>query len=127
MVLAGVDEQLLVALAQGPRDGRGLDELGPVADDGEDAHRRSLRPGGGGFSSPGIPFGISLTGIKKHVRVLEEVELVRTEKVGRSRRCSLGPRGLEEASGWIETYRRTLEGRLDRLGEFLQETKGEQR
>jgi DNA-binding transcriptional ArsR family regulator len=71
------------------------------------------------------PFGISLTGLKKHVRVLEDVELVATEKVGRSRRCSLGPRDLEDAERWIETYRHMLEARLDRFGELLERTKGE--
>lgn len=71
------------------------------------------------------PFGISLTGMKKHVSVLEDADLVTTEKVGRARRCSLGPRDLGEMQGWIETYRRTLEARLDRLGEFLERTKGE--
>jgi DNA-binding transcriptional ArsR family regulator len=73
------------------------------------------------------PFGMTLTGVKKHVRVLEDVELVATEKVGRARRCSLGPRRLEDAQRWIETYRRMLDGRLDRLGEFLERTKGEAR
>jgi DNA-binding transcriptional ArsR family regulator len=72
------------------------------------------------------PLGMSLTGLKKHVRALEEVELVTTEKVGRARRCSLGPRALEEAQRWIETYRRTLDARLDRFGEVLERTKGEQ-
>jgi DNA-binding transcriptional ArsR family regulator len=71
------------------------------------------------------PFGMTLTGLKKHVRVLEEAELVTTEKVGRSRRCTLGPRRLEDARGWIETYQRMLDDRLDRLGEFLERTKGD--
>jgi DNA-binding transcriptional ArsR family regulator len=71
------------------------------------------------------PFGISLTGLKKHVKVLEDADLVTTEKVGRARRCSLGPRDLGEAQSWIETYRQMLEARLDRLGEFLERTKGE--
>ena len=71
------------------------------------------------------PFEMSLTGMKKHVRILEEVELVTTEKVGRSRRCALGPRRLEDARQWIESYRQVLEGRLDRFGEVLEQTKGE--
>ncbi|HZA89106.1 MAG TPA: metalloregulator ArsR/SmtB family transcription factor [Solirubrobacterales bacterium] len=71
------------------------------------------------------PFGISLTGLKKHVRVLEDVELVTTEKVGRARRCSLGPRDLDDAERWIETYRHMLDARLDRFGELLERTKGE--
>jgi DNA-binding transcriptional ArsR family regulator len=70
------------------------------------------------------PFGISLTGMKKHVRVLEEAELVTTEKVGRARTCSLGPRRLDDVQDWIETYRRMLDERLDRFGELLERTKG---
>jgi DNA-binding transcriptional ArsR family regulator len=70
------------------------------------------------------PFGISLTGTRKHVQVLEDAELVTTEKVGRVRRCSLGPRRLEDLEEWIETYRRMLDERLDRFGELLERTKG---
>jgi DNA-binding transcriptional ArsR family regulator len=70
------------------------------------------------------PFGISLTGMKKHVRVLEDAELVRTEKVGRTRRCYVGPRRLDDVRAWTETYRRTLDERLDRFGELLERTKG---
>jgi len=73
------------------------------------------------------PFGITLTGMKKHVRVLEDAELVTTEKVGRARQCTLGPRRLEDAQEWIETYRRMLNERLDRFGELLERTKGEPR
>ena len=73
------------------------------------------------------PFEMSLTGMKKHVRVLEDVELVTTEKAGRARRCTLGPRRLEDAQRWIETYRQMLEARLDRFGELLEQTKGEPR
>jgi DNA-binding transcriptional ArsR family regulator len=72
------------------------------------------------------PFEMSLTGLKKHVRILEDAELVTTEKVGRTRRCSLGPRPLEDARRWIETYQYTLDARLDRFGELLERTeKGE--
>jgi DNA-binding transcriptional ArsR family regulator len=70
------------------------------------------------------PFGISLTGMKKHVRVLEDAELVTTEKVGRVRRCDLGPRRLDDVQEWVETYRRMLDERLDRLGALLDRTKG---
>ena len=70
------------------------------------------------------PFGISLTGCKKHVRVLEDAELVTTEKVGRVRRCSAGPRRLEDVHEWTEMYRRMLDERLDRFGELLERTKG---
>jgi DNA-binding transcriptional ArsR family regulator len=73
------------------------------------------------------PFGITLTGCKKHVRVLEEAQLLSSEKIGRTRRCRLGPRRLDDASAWIETYRQMLNERLDRLDSFLEDDKGEQR
>jgi DNA-binding transcriptional ArsR family regulator len=73
------------------------------------------------------PFGISLTGMKKHVRVLEEGGLVTTEKIGRARRCSLGPRGLDEVEEWVDLQRRMLNERLDRFGELIQRKKGDAR
>ncbi len=69
-------------------------------------------------------FDMTLTGIKKHVGILEGAGLVRTRKVGRVRRCRLGPRSLVNETMWIAKYRRMLEERLDRLGEFLERTKG---
>ena len=73
------------------------------------------------------PFGISLTGMKKHVQVLEEAGLVTTEKVGRTRRCSsTGPARLDEVQSWADGYRRMLNERLDRFGQLLERTKGVQ-
>lgn len=69
------------------------------------------------------PAGISLPGMKKHVRVLEEAGLVVTTKVGRARRCELAERQLDEVEAWTAMYRQMLEGRLDRLGELLERTK----
>lgn len=69
-------------------------------------------------------FDMTLTGIKKHVQVLEHAGLVTTEKVGRVRTCRLGPRRLEDEANWIAQYRTMLEARLDRLGTFLESTKG---
>ena len=68
---------------------------------------------------------ITLTGTKKHVQILEAAGLVTTEKVGRTRICRLGPRRLEDELGWIETYRRQLDERLDRFGELLTQRKGQ--
>ena len=68
---------------------------------------------------------MTLTGMKKHVHVLEEAGLVTTEKIGRVRYCRLGPRRLEEESDWIEKYRTMLEARYELLGEFLERTKGD--
>ena len=54
---------------------------------------------------------MTLTGMKKHVGVLEQAGLVMTEKVGRVRTCKLGPRGLEKEAAWIERYRQLWEER----------------
>jgi DNA-binding transcriptional ArsR family regulator len=70
-------------------------------------------------------FGMTLTGMKKHIGVLEEAGLVSTQKVGRVRICRIGPRRLEDETAWIARYQEMLEARLDRLGAFLERTKGE--
>ena len=70
-------------------------------------------------------FDMTLTGIKKHVQVLEDAKLVTTRKEGRVRYCRVGPRRLDEEAKWIMTYQAMLEARLDRLGTFLERTKGE--
>ena len=94
-----------------------------------DPTRRSvlerLGRGSATISELAEPFGISLTGMKKHVQVLEDAELVTTEKVGRVRRCHTGPRRLDDVQAWMDTYRRMLDERLDRFGELLERTKGE--
>ena len=68
-------------------------------------------------------FDMTLTGIKKHVRTLEDAKLVTTEKVGRVRHVRLGPDRLDAQVAWIEKYRAMLEDRMDRLGEFLEQRK----
>jgi DNA-binding transcriptional ArsR family regulator len=90
-----------------------------LADPTRRAVLERLGRGSAGISELAAPFGISLTGMKKHVGVLEEAGLVRTEKVGRTRRCELGPRRLEDVREWTESYRRMLDERLDRFGELL--------
>jgi DNA-binding transcriptional ArsR family regulator len=70
------------------------------------------------------PFGMSLTGMKKHVRVLEDAELVVSAKVGRTRRCSPGLGRLDDVQAWIETYRRMVEERLDRFADLMERTEG---
>ena len=67
------------------------------------------------------PFGLTLNGVKKHVGILEDVDLVVTAKVGRARECQLGPAQLQEATGWIDAYRRAWERRLDRFGAYVEE------
>ena len=68
---------------------------------------------------------MTLTGMKKHVQVLEDARLVTTEKVGRVRTARLGTRRLEDESAWIGMYQEMLNSRLNRLEEFLERTKGE--
>jgi len=69
-------------------------------------------------------FEMTLTGMKKHVQILERSGLVTTEKVGRVRTCRPGPCRLEDETAWIARYRQMLDARLNRLGEFLERTKG---
>ncbi len=72
-------------------------------------------------------FHMTLTGMRKHVGVLEQAGLVRTEKVGRVRTCRLGPRQLAAEMAWLEKYRQMWEARFESLDEVLREitdTKG---
>jgi DNA-binding transcriptional ArsR family regulator len=68
-------------------------------------------------------FRMTLTGMKKHVGVLEQAGLVTTEKVGRVRTCKLGPRRLEEEAAWIERYRQLWDARFDALDTIVEELK----
>jgi len=86
-----------------------------------DPTRRAVleRLGGGSatISELAGPFGMSLTGMKKHVRLLEEAQLVTTEKVGRARSCTLAPYAFEGIRTWLQ--------RLDRFAQVVERTKGE--
>jgi DNA-binding transcriptional ArsR family regulator len=64
---------------------------------------------------------MTLTGMRKHVGVLEQAGLVTTEKVGRVRTCRLGPRRLEEETAWIGWYRQLWDARFDELDEVVEE------
>ena len=85
-----------------------------------DPTRRSIleRLGNGSatVSELAEPFGMSLTGIKKHIRLLEQAELVTTEKIGRVRRCTLAPYAFEGITTWL--------ARLDRFAQVVERTKG---
>jgi len=70
-------------------------------------------------------FRMTLTGMKKHVSVLERAGLVTTEKVGRVRTCRLGQRGLEAEAEWIEARRKLFEARFDALDKIIEEMKQE--
>ncbi len=72
-------------------------------------------------------FQMTLTGMKKHVGVLEQAGLVTTEKVGRVRTCKLGLRGLEDEAAWIEGYRQLWAARFDELDRVVAELKAQEK
>ena len=96
-----------------------------------DPTRRSVverlgRDGVATVSELAEPAGISLTGMKKHLRVLEEAGLVESEKVGRARQCRLGPNRAEVLATWVEEHRKMVEQRYQRLDALLARRMGEQ-
>ena len=68
-------------------------------------------------------FNMTLTGMKKHIGVLEQTGLVITQKVGRVRTCKLGPRRLEEATAWLDKYHQLWAARFDELDRVIEELK----
>ena len=68
-------------------------------------------------------FDMTLTGMKKHVGVLERAGLVITQKVGRVRTCKIGPQRLEEATAWLDKYRQLWAARFDELDRVIEELK----
>jgi DNA-binding transcriptional ArsR family regulator len=68
-------------------------------------------------------FHMTLTGMKKHVVVLEQAGLVVTEKVGRVRTCRIGARRLEDAAAWIERYHQLWDARFGELDQVIDELK----
>lgn len=70
---------------------------------------------------------MTLTGMKKHVGVLEQAGFVTTEKIGRVRTCRLGRRRLAEEAAWIERYRQVWEARFDALDEIVEELKSKEK
>lgn len=72
-------------------------------------------------------FQMTLTGMKKHIGVLEQTGLVTTEKAGRVRTCRLGPRRLEEEAAWLESHRQLWQARFDELDRIVEELKRTER
>ena len=95
-----------------------------------DATRRGilaqLGSGDASITSLADNFHMTLTGMKKHVSVLERAGLVTTKKVGRVRTCKLGERGLEAEAEWIEAHRKLFEARFDALDKVILEIKQEE-
>jgi len=84
-----------------------------------------LGRGDASISDLAARYDMTLTGMRKHVSLLEAAGLVKSAKVGRVRTCRLGPRRLEDELDWIIRHRRQVAARLDQLGDFLERTKGE--
>ena len=82
-----------------------------------------LSNGPASISELAQPSGMSMPGLLKHVRILEQAHLVTTQKQGRVRHCRLDLGHLDDAEQWIQTYRRRWERRLDRLGDYLERQK----
>jgi len=99
-----------------------------LADPARRAMVERLSRGPAPVSELARPLPMSLPAVMQHLGVLEAAGLVRSEKVGRVRRCAIEPGALGEAEQWINARRLEWEGRLDRLGDYLKtlETKGDQ-
>jgi DNA-binding transcriptional ArsR family regulator len=93
-----------------------------LADPGRRLMVERLSQGPASVSELGKPLSMSLTAVVQHVQVLEASGLVRSQKTGRTRTCSINPAGLRSAESWIAGRRARWERRLDRLGTFLDDT-----
>lgn len=111
-----------------PSRSAGLDDaFGALADPTRRGILERLGRGDASITELAGSFEMTLTGMKKHVHVLEQASLVTTEKRGRVRTCRLGPQRLDDAARWIAAYRRMLEQRLDHLGAYLDRTREDER
>jgi DNA-binding transcriptional ArsR family regulator len=95
-----------------------------LADPGRRLMLERLGRGPASVSELGKPLSMSLAAVVQHVQILEASGLVRTQKLGRTRTCSLNLVTLRSAERWISERRGFVERRLDRLGEYLAETPG---
>ncbi|HEY7144994.1 MAG TPA: metalloregulator ArsR/SmtB family transcription factor [Streptosporangiaceae bacterium] len=92
-----------------------------LADPGRRVMVERLSKGPASVSELGRPLAMSLAAVLQHVQVLEASGLVRSQKVGRTRTCSIDPAVLGSAEQWISQRRARWERRLDRLGEYLEQ------
>jgi len=96
-----------------------------LADPGRRLMIERLCEGPASVSELGKPLAMSLAAVVQHVQVLEASGLVRSQKTGRTRTCSINPAALRSAEGWIAQRRTMTERRLDRLGRYLEQTAAE--
>lgn len=97
--------------------------FGALADPTRRGILERLRSGPATVTELAERFGMTLTGIKKHIRLLEEAGMVVTEKQGRVRWCRLGEDVFDREVAWLQRYRQLVEERMDRLDAFLERTK----
>jgi DNA-binding transcriptional ArsR family regulator len=93
-----------------------------LADPGRRLMVERLSEGPASVSELGRPLAMSLAAVLQHVQVLEASGLVRSQKTGRTRTCSINPAGLRSAERWMSERRAICERRLDRLGDYLADT-----
>jgi DNA-binding transcriptional ArsR family regulator len=93
-----------------------------LADPGRRLMVERLSEGPASVSELGRPLAMSLAAVLQHVQVLEASGLVRSQKTGRTRTCSINPAGLRSAEQWMSERRTLVERRLDRLGDYLADT-----
>ncbi|MGE5567008.1 MAG: ArsR/SmtB family transcription factor [Parcubacteria group bacterium] len=94
-----------------------------LADPGRRAMLERLSRGPASVSQLAEPLDMSMSAVVQHLAVLEESGLVTSQKVGRVRTCQMQPGALSKAEEWINRQRQEWERRLDRLAEYLEETK----
>jgi DNA-binding transcriptional ArsR family regulator len=93
-----------------------------LADPGRRVMIERLSQGPASVSELARPLAMSLAAVVHHVQVLEASGLVRSQKVGRTRTCTINPTAMRSAESWIAERRTLVERRLDRLGEYLSQT-----
>lgn len=98
-----------------------------LADPTRRAILKRLAAGPANVKELAAPFDMSGPAVSKHLRVLERAGLIRRGRAAQARPCELEAAPLEQAASWMESYRTFWEGRLDRLGAYLQQLQAERR
>jgi DNA-binding transcriptional ArsR family regulator len=98
-------------------------KLQAIADPTRRAMLARLRQGDATVNELAAPFKMSLPGVSKHIKVLEQAGLITRSRAAQQRPCRLSPEGLKEVDDWMSAYRDIWNGRLDRLESYLQTIK----
>jgi DNA-binding transcriptional ArsR family regulator len=98
-------------------------KLQAIADPTRRAMLARLRQGDATVKELAAPFKMSLPGVSKHIKVLEQAGLITRSRAAQQRPCRLSPDGLKEVDDWMRAYRDIWNGRLDRLESYLKTIK----